>query len=150
MTYIDHRLYSILGESLRDARDSAGMTLADASAAIGVTIMTIQRYEKAERKATVETIRKLCSAYSVDADELMQHAIDRFRSLSPVSISNSESLSSSERVLLSSFRTLNASGQCKLIEYAEDLSPLAAMNDGGLLCLNVYDVVSAVCALNLT
>lgn len=121
MTYIDHRLYSILGESLRDARDSAGMTLADASAAIGVTIMTIQRYEKAERKATVETIRKLCSAYSVDADELMQHAIDRFRSLSPVSISNSESLSSSERVLLSSFRTLNASGQCKLIEYAEDL-----------------------------
>lgn len=121
MTYIDHRLYSILGESLRDARDSAEMTLADAAAAIGVTTMTIQRYEKAERKATVETVRKLCSAYSVDADELMQRAIDRFRSLSSVSIASSEDLSCSERALLSSFRSLNSSGQRRLIEYAEDL-----------------------------
>ena len=121
MTYIDHRLYSILGEFLRDARDSAEMTLSDAASAIGVTTMTIQRYEKAERKATVETVRKLCSAYSVDADELMQRSIDRFRSLSTVSVSNQECISHSERALLSSFRSLNSSGQRRLIEYADDL-----------------------------
>lgn len=122
MAYIDHSLYSILGEFLRDARDSAEMTLADAASAIGVTTMTIQRYEKAERKATVETVRKLCAVYGVDADSLMQGAIDRFRSLSDFSISVSEYLSDPERILLSRFRSLNADGQQRLVEYAEDLA----------------------------
>ena len=122
MTYIDHRLYSILGEFLRDARDSAEMTLADAANAIGVTTMTIQRYEKAERKATVETVRSLCSVYGVDADSLMQKSINRFRSLSESSVSASESLSDSEQMLLSRFRLLNADGQQRLVEYAEDLA----------------------------
>lgn len=120
MTYIDHKLYVFLGESLRDARDLANMTLSDVAKSVGVTTMTIQRYEKAERKATVETVRKLCAVYGVDADELMQHSIDRFRSFSsngPVF----ESLSSDESELLFRYRNLNSSGQKRLSEYAMDL-----------------------------
>ena len=119
MTYIDRDLYSILGEALRDARDSANMTLADAAKKMGVSIMTIQRYEKAERKATVETVRNLCEIYAVDADALMQYSIDRFRSMSS---SSSGGLSSIENDLLSSFRNLDDDGQHKLIEYINDLS----------------------------
>ena len=118
MAYIDRDLYSILGNALRDARDSAQMTLSDAASKLGVSTMTIQRYEKAERKATVETVRKLCEIYDVDADSLMQHSIDRFRSLSS---SVSDGLSPKEKDLLSSFRNLDADGQLKLIEYLSDL-----------------------------
>ena len=110
MTYIDRDLYSVLGDALRDARDSAQMTLSDVASSIGVTTMTIQRYEKAERKANIETIRKLCSVYDVDPDELMQKVIDRFHSLSNPG-SASVSLTEPESILLSSFRSLNDDGR---------------------------------------
>ena len=119
MTYIDHDLYSILGESLRDARDLADLTLTDVASMLKVSPMTVQRYEKAERKATVETIRKLCEIYSVDADDLMQRSIDRFRSISSSDIS--DGLSSSEQHLISCFRSLNDGGKQKILDYASDL-----------------------------
>lgn len=121
MTYIDRELYSILGNALRDARDQAQLTLADAAQAIGVTTMTIQRYEKAERKANVETVRKLCSVYNVDADQLMQDAIDKFQSFSNNSLARTPGLSDEEVSLLSDYRKLNNDGQKVLLSAAKGL-----------------------------
>ena len=117
MSYIDQELYLIVGNALRDARDAAQMTLAEAAKKMGVTTMTIQRYEKAERKATVETIRKLCTIYGVDADSFMQKAINSFNDLP----CPSSSLTPAEQVLLSDFRQLNDEGQDKVTEYTSDL-----------------------------
>ena len=117
MSYIDQELYLIVGNALRDARDAAQMTLAEVAKKMGVTTMTIQRYEKAERKATVETIRKLCAIYGVDADSFMQKAINSFKDLP----CPSSSFTPSEQSLLSDFRRLNAEGQEKVSEYTSDL-----------------------------
>lgn len=120
MAYIDQDLYTILGEHLRDARDNANMTLSDAASKMGVSTMTIQRYEKAERKATVETVQKLCSIYDVNPDDLMQHSIERFRSMS--STIGIDGLSEKEHFLISHFRSLDSVGQEKLLDYASDLA----------------------------
>ena len=117
MSYIDQDLYTIVGNALRDARDTAQMTLAEAAKKMGVTTMTIQRYEKAERKATVETIRKLCAVYGIDSDTFMENAIASFKNM-PVADS---SLTASEQTLLDNFRQLNDEGQDKVCEYTSDL-----------------------------
>lgn len=118
MEYIDNKLYALLGDALRDARDSAQMTLSDAASCLGVTTMTIQRYEKAERKPSVETVRSLCSAYNVDADIFMQGVVDRFHSLSDLS-RPFPGLSSQESSLLSVFRSLSDADRLKVLEYAD-------------------------------
>lgn len=124
MSYIDRGLYLILGESLKAARDASQLTLAEAASKIGVTTMTIQRYEKAERKASVETIRQLCVIYGVSADNLMQEAIDKFRSAHNDSAPPSAALSDPEQELVDNFRQLNDEGQDKLIDYSSDLVAL--------------------------
>lgn len=121
MSYIDKELYFILGNALRDARDAAEMTLSDAAKAVGVTTMTIQRYEKAERKATVETVRKLCHVYCVDADQLMQNVVDKFHSSSNAGLLNVSELSDDEIALLSDFRQLNDAGKQALLSAAHGL-----------------------------
>lgn len=121
MSYIDKKLYSILGSALRDARDAAEMTLSDAANSVGVTTMTIQRYEKAERKATVETVRKLCRVYGVDADELMQSVVDKFHLSSNSSLINSLELTDEEISLLADFRKLNDAGKQALLSTAHGL-----------------------------
>lgn len=111
MTYLDKELYLVLGDLLRDARDTANMTLTDAGNAIGVTAMTVQRYEKAERKATIETVRMLCDAYGEDPDELMQRAVTKFRSIHGSLTSSALRLSTDEIALLEQFRALNDDGK---------------------------------------
>lgn len=76
MAYIETRIYKILGRHLRNSREAAGLTLTDVAEKLSITPMTIQRYEKGDRKISVEKIRVLCDLYNIDADQLMQSSID--------------------------------------------------------------------------
>lgn len=78
MTYIEQDLYFIIGNELKAERSRANMTLDDVAKKMGVTSMTVQRYEKASRKITVETVRKLCKIYDTDADALMERCVEAF------------------------------------------------------------------------
>lgn len=75
MTYFETELYKKLGKLLRNARESAGMTLSDTAEKLGVTTMTIQRYEIGKRKISLENVRDLCCLYGVDPDSLMDNAM---------------------------------------------------------------------------
>lgn len=118
MAYIETELYIILGSYLRVAREASGLTLTEASKKLDTTPMTIQRYEKGDRKVTVEKIRLLCSLYGVDADKLMQDSID---ALNHYGSSSHAVISITEERMLSSFRVLNHEGQSKAVEYINDL-----------------------------
>lgn len=78
MSYIEQDLYLILGNALKEERRRAKLTLDDVAKRMNVTTMTIQRYEKASRKINVETIRKLCNIYGVNADDLMEKCVAIF------------------------------------------------------------------------
>lgn len=76
MAYLEESLYKELGNLLRTAREKSGLTLAEIANKMEVTPMTIQRYEKGERKINTEKIRLLCKFYSVNPEELMQNAVN--------------------------------------------------------------------------
>lgn len=120
MTYIETELYKILGSGLRVARDASGLTLQEVSKKFNTTPMTIQRYEKGDRKITVEKIRLLCDLYQVDANELMQNCIEEWKNISsqPNKLFD---LTEPEQQLLRSYRQLNLEGQAKAVEYVNDL-----------------------------
>ena len=118
MAYIETELYKVLGSYLRVAREASGLTLSEVSKKIDSTLMTVQRYEKGDRKITVEKIRTLCSLYGVDADTLMQDSIDALRKKDS---NDCLVLNIKEERMMSLFRTLNNEGQSKAVGYVSDL-----------------------------
>jgi len=82
MSYMEQELYYILGNLLKKSRENAGLTLTEVSEKMKTTPMTIQRYEKGDRKISVEKVRELCSIYGQDSDQIMKLAVDRFKASS--------------------------------------------------------------------
>lgn len=56
---------------LRDLREDLDMTQADVGNAIGVTAVTVGRYELGQRQLTPDLIAKFCALYHVSADYLL-------------------------------------------------------------------------------
>lgn len=81
MSYMEQELYIILGSFLKLAREDVGYTLTEVSEKMNTTPMTIQRYEKGDRKISIEKVRELCSIYNMDSDLLMKNAVNKFKSL---------------------------------------------------------------------
>ena len=128
MAYIETNLYKALGSYLRIARESSGFTLSEVSKRMDTTLMTIQRYEKGDRKITIEKIRALCSIYGVNADQLMQDSIDSLKQTS-----NTSPVSLRESKLLSTFRLLNLKGQEKAMGYIDGLVASGNFSDEPVL-----------------
>ncbi|HEX4722197.1 MAG TPA: XRE family transcriptional regulator [Pseudonocardiaceae bacterium] len=60
-----------VGPRLRVLRRQRGTTLADLSAATGVSVSTLSRLESGDRKPTLELLLPLARAYGVTLDELV-------------------------------------------------------------------------------
>jgi transcriptional regulator with XRE-family HTH domain len=60
-----------VGPRLRDLRRRKGMTLADLSAATGISASTLSRLESGGRKPTLELLLPLSRAYQVPLDDLV-------------------------------------------------------------------------------
>ena len=56
---------------LRDLREDHDMKLADVGAIVGLSAMSISRYEREEHALTPELIAKFCEMYGVTADYLL-------------------------------------------------------------------------------
>lgn len=70
----DDDLASVLtavGPRLRALRRERSMTLADLSAATGISLSTLSRLESGRRKPTLELLLSLAKAYGVQLDELV-------------------------------------------------------------------------------
>ena len=60
-----------VGPRLRDLRAGRGWTLAEVSAATGISASTLSRLESGERRATLELLLPLVARYEVSLDELV-------------------------------------------------------------------------------
>ncbi|PRY14127.1 helix-turn-helix domain-containing protein [Kineococcus rhizosphaerae] len=63
-----------VGPRLRRMRTDAGRTLADVSAATGISVSTLSRLESGGRKATLELLLPLTEHFEVGLDELVRPA----------------------------------------------------------------------------
>lgn len=140
MSYIETEIYKILGRHLRAARESAGLTLSDVAEKISATPMTIQRYEKGDRKISVEKIRSLCTLYDVDADQLMQSSIDRSTSTSSFASDiagllqdKSYDVQNDALTLMERFVECDTYNRGKILAYAQGISEKAPTEEEAIV-----------------
>jgi transcriptional regulator with XRE-family HTH domain len=60
-----------IGPRLRELRRERGTSLADVSAATGISVSTLSRLESGQRKATLELLLPLARAYQVPLDQIV-------------------------------------------------------------------------------
>lgn len=77
MSEYEIELYKIIGEMIRERRQSLGFTLDQLADRLSVTPKTIQRYEKGERKIKINTLIELSSILNFDYDRFMADARQR-------------------------------------------------------------------------
>ena len=61
-----------LGELLTQTRINKGMSQQEVADRLGVSDVTISRYEKGQREIAMPTYIKICDIYNVDAYELLE------------------------------------------------------------------------------
>ena len=59
-------------DRLRSARISSGYTLQVVADELGVTLITIQKYESGAREPNLQTLRKLADMFNVPTDFLLE------------------------------------------------------------------------------
>lgn len=67
-------LYRIIGDMLREIRNTRKMTLEEVADKLNVTPKTLQRYETGARKIKISTIMELSDIMDFDYDEFMAAA----------------------------------------------------------------------------
>lgn len=63
--------YKIIGKRLRGAREAQDMTQGELANGIGVCTSYIGQLERGEKKPSIETIVKVCSALNIPVDYLL-------------------------------------------------------------------------------
>jgi len=100
-----------VGEILRNAREDRDLTQKDVMAATGINNKTLSGYENGVSEPDLKTFATLMNLYGLSADDVL--GIRR---------QGGESLSSSERRLLSEFRKRSPSQQKNILTVLEVLS----------------------------
>ena len=70
MTKIDKQLYEKIGSTLRTAREEKGYSLEYVAEKVNLTKKTIQRYETAESRISVNILEKICNVLDLNIDEI--------------------------------------------------------------------------------
>ena len=68
---MDARLATTLGATARAARERAGLTQADVAERVGIASEVYGRLERGRMLPSVQTLRRLCLALAVPADDLL-------------------------------------------------------------------------------
>jgi transcriptional regulator with XRE-family HTH domain len=105
-------------ERLKHLRKIANRYQADVAKAIGVSVQSYNHYETGKREPDFDTLVKLCAYFGVTADYLLGNDIKQngeIKEIPPLK------LTKDEITLIDNFCLLNAAGQQRVLEYANDL-----------------------------
>jgi len=101
------------GKHIRQFRKVAGLTQEELAQKIGISTMSIRRYENGERIASRATIDAIAAALQVDAFSLM--------SFDQATQALEERVNDPQRRVNAAMKQLPEEGQNKVATYAEDL-----------------------------
>lgn len=109
--------------NIKNFRKAKGLTQDQLGKLVGTTGTAIMRYEKGKRKLDYDKMAKIAEALDISVEQLISADIENteIQINSESEYTNSE-LRNTEVSLINTFRSLNESGQNKVIEYANDLN----------------------------
>lgn len=107
--------------NIKNLRKSKGLTQEQLGKLVGTTGTAIMRYEKGLRKLDYDKIAKIAEALDVSVEQLFSTDADNATIQINSEYTNTE-LRETEALLINTFRSLNETGQNKVIEYANDLN----------------------------
>lgn len=81
MNEYDQRLYGIIGDMIRDIRIGNGYTLAYVADKLNLTMKTVQRYEKGERKIKISTLIDLSNILGFEYEQFMEQAHNKIKGI---------------------------------------------------------------------
>ncbi len=115
-----------LSRKIRDLRSQHGLTLEQVAQQVGVGKSTVRKWETGFiENMRRDKIAKLASALHTSPAYLMgwEDNPQPVHTAAPASTlsATDQDLTAAEQILIKDFRTLNAEGQQKLLEYASDL-----------------------------
>lgn len=113
-------------------RKQSGLSQSQLAQKVGISEISIRKYENNERKPKIETLVKIASALNITLSDLLDTPTvaipDNWITLFAGNPSHEILLSPEEKKLQSrldcAFRTLNLSGKMKLTDYAQDLTEI--------------------------
>jgi len=116
---------SSIGEKIREHRKWRGLTQQELADAIGISVMSIRRYESGERKPTEEMVKTIAEKLEVHPSEIDERFIVFLGSDVIIRTEDGEilriSAATREGKLLSNFQALNELGKDEVIRYADYL-----------------------------
>lgn len=105
---------------MRERREMLGLKQSELGRLLGVTGSAVANYESGFSSPKVEVLFKAFDALQCDANYLFQDEMTTVMPSDDSAVLRAET--SQEELLLNTYRSLNAEGQEKLLEYADDLS----------------------------
>ena len=105
---------------MRERREMLGLKQSDLGRLLGVTGSAVANYESGFSSPKAEVLFKAFDALQCDANYLFQDEMTTVMPSDDSAVLRVET--SQEELLLNTYRSLNAEGQEKLLEYADDLS----------------------------
>lgn len=105
---------------MRERREMLGLKQSELGRLLGVTGSAVANYESGFSSPKAEVLFKAFDALQCDANYLFQDEITAASPSGELIFPRAET--SHEKQLLTIYRSLNAKGQEKLLEYADDLS----------------------------
>lgn len=111
----DLDIYEETGKRLKKLRKSNGLTLKDVANRIGVSSMTLSRYESNSRKVKINTLQKILKIYGVDYEDFIKS----------IKMNNIDNLP-----ILNYFDMLNPKGKDEAIKRVKELTYIPEFKKG--------------------
>ena len=117
-----------MADSIRFYRKKLGLRQLDLGQMLGISAQAVSKWELGKAEPDSEAIQKLCQIFGINSDKLL--GIEASISFKEMAESlyqkdpnkNTVTISPDEQSLITYFRSLNKSGQEKLLDYARDLT----------------------------
>ncbi len=122
-----------IGENIKRERKQKGLTQEELAKKLGVSVMTVRRFETDAREPKMNMIKKIAAVLNIDYIFLIRTSLnpqiitETSEGIEIKEMSKKEAEQLLEQLpqnqLLEAFQNLNEDGQNKVIEYANDITP---------------------------
>lgn len=111
-----------IGDRIREQRKYKGLSQEQLAKNIGISVMSVRRYESSDRTPTEKVLTAISSALDIDVNWLINgYTLDERRQAMIDYAKNRRVEVQSEKQISDGLRLLNAEGKMKIADYIDDL-----------------------------
>ena len=111
-----------IGDRIREQRKYKGLSQEQLAKKIGISVMSVRRYESSDRTPTEKVLTAISSALDIDVNWLINgYTLDERRQAMVDYAKNRRVEVQAEKQILDGLQLLNAEGKKKIADYIDDL-----------------------------